>query len=274
LVGLDGHRQGRAGAQGLGHLVEDHPGGHAVVAQHLDAVADLQHHAFVGGQHRGGLGGLLAVAGIGAAAPDLLQPQVAAAAHAVGVVLDRVVLGVVAVIGLGRPEGLQVQDLGLHRAGLQALGGLGARLLGDRALGRGDEHRRAVGRAAIAELAAVVGGVDQLPVLVEQEAVVELGGIVGDAHRLVVARGLAGHVAIGRAIDVAAGVAALDLQHARNAAHVVLHAPEAAAGEHGGRGRGGLGRRQHVGGQQDGGETGDQDEQAADHRGNSGGLYL
>jgi hypothetical protein len=36
----------------------------------------------------------------------------------------------------------------------------------------------------------------------------------------------------------------------------------------------GLGRGQHVGGQQDGGETGDQDEQAADHRGNSGRTYL
>src|SRR5438128_2666973 len=83
-------------------------------------------------------------------------------------------------------------------------------------LGGCDEHRRAIGRAAIAELAAVVGGVHQLPVLVEQEGVVELGGVVGDAHRLVVTARLARHVAIGRAIDMAAGVAALDLHHAGN----------------------------------------------------------
>ena len=65
-VGIHRHRQGRAGAQGLRHAVEDHTGRDAVVAQHLDAVADLQDHPFVGRQHRGRLGDLLAVAGIGA----------------------------------------------------------------------------------------------------------------------------------------------------------------------------------------------------------------
>ena len=65
-VRLHVDRQRRPRAQVLRHLVEDHARRRAVRAQHFDAVADLQHHAVVDRQHRGGLGDLGAVAGIGA----------------------------------------------------------------------------------------------------------------------------------------------------------------------------------------------------------------
>ena len=75
VVGIDHYRQGRFGAQVFGHLVEDHPRRQAIVAQHLDAITDLQHHALVGGQHGGGLGDLGAVAGIGADDANLLADR-------------------------------------------------------------------------------------------------------------------------------------------------------------------------------------------------------
>ena len=69
-LGVQGHAQGRARAQIGRHLVEDHTGRHAVVAQHLDTAVHLKHHAFVGGQHTGAVGLLRAGAGIGADEAD------------------------------------------------------------------------------------------------------------------------------------------------------------------------------------------------------------
>ena len=53
MAANDGDREGRMRAQVIGHLVEDHPHRQAIVAQHLDALPDLQHHSGVGGEHLG-----------------------------------------------------------------------------------------------------------------------------------------------------------------------------------------------------------------------------
>ncbi len=49
----DRDRQGGVRAQVVRHLVEDDAHRQTVIAQHLDALPDLQHHAAVGGQHLG-----------------------------------------------------------------------------------------------------------------------------------------------------------------------------------------------------------------------------
>ena len=66
LGGIDGDAEGRAGAQAGGNRIEDHPHRQAIVAQHLDPVPDLQHHAAIDRQHRGALAGFGAGRGIGA----------------------------------------------------------------------------------------------------------------------------------------------------------------------------------------------------------------
>ncbi len=48
---IDRHRKGGTRTQVIRHLVEDHAHRQAIVAQHLDALADLQHHAAVRGEH-------------------------------------------------------------------------------------------------------------------------------------------------------------------------------------------------------------------------------
>ena len=70
-----------------------------------------------------------------------------------------------------------------------------------------------------------------------------LRGVEDDLDRL----GVAGVVAVGRVVVLAAGVADAGVEHAGLAADEVLHAPEAAAREDGGLGAGGLGDAAGVG---------------------------
>ena len=74
-LALDGDRQGRPGAQILGHPVEDDPDRQAVVAQHLDALADLEDDAAIGGEHPRPLARLGAGGGIGAHQGDRLADR-------------------------------------------------------------------------------------------------------------------------------------------------------------------------------------------------------
>ena len=74
-LALHRYRQGRASAQILRHAVEDHPDRQAVVAQHLDPLADLQHDAAIGGEHPRPLAGLLPVRRIGPYQGDRLADR-------------------------------------------------------------------------------------------------------------------------------------------------------------------------------------------------------
>ena len=74
--GLQCHRQCRIGAHVGRDLVEDYPHRQAVVAQHLDAVADLEDHPAVGRQHHRLLAGLGTARRVGADQRDRLADGV------------------------------------------------------------------------------------------------------------------------------------------------------------------------------------------------------
>src|SRR4051794_38330561 len=89
---------------------------------------------------------------LAALAPDLLEPVIAAAARAVELVADGVLLVVVLVVPLGGPERGHRRDLGLDRL-LEPLLHLGPRGLGEPLLVLVmDEDPRAVLRPVVAEL--------------------------------------------------------------------------------------------------------------------------
>src|SRR6185437_11785321 len=173
-------------------------------------------------------------------APDGPQLGVAAAADAIGHVGDRVLARVILVVAFTHPEGgrpadlggdrlvQHPRDLGLHRLGLLLL----RRVRG--------EHRRAVGRPAVADLAAGVGGVDVVEEGVDQLRVADLRGVIGDLDGFQVPL----VVLVGRVRTDAAGVAHHDPHHARRALDIVLGRPEAAAGGGRQQGCGGDGGKQ------------------------------
>ena len=139
-------------------------------------------------------------------------------------------------IDLGGPEAGE----GPH-AHLQGRGGL-AQFAGGRHQavarlhrlgGAGGEDHRAVGIAAVTELAAAVEGIDVAPVRPQQGLVAEFGVVEAHPHALLVARAASGHLLIGGIGLLAAAVAALHIQHPGELLEIVLQAPEAAAGQHG-----------------------------------------
>ncbi|NBP25830.1 MAG: hypothetical protein EBU81_15055, partial [Proteobacteria bacterium] len=108
--------------------------------------------------------------------PDRIQALITTTGPAVVAVFERVVLCVVLVIGLGRPEGLQGPDLHLQRrhrlaqlAGGRLQAGAGLLLLGRASR----EDHRPIGTAPITELAATVEGIHIAPVSPQQGGVAQ-----------------------------------------------------------------------------------------------------
>jgi len=72
---VERNRQRRPRAQPRRHRVEDHANGKAVVAQHLDTLADPEHDAAIDREYGGALAHFQAVAGVGAHDGDLLADR-------------------------------------------------------------------------------------------------------------------------------------------------------------------------------------------------------
>src|SRR5262245_13716033 len=140
--------------------------------------------------------------------PDLLEPPRAPAGRLVVAIAVRVLLIVVLVVVLGHPKWLRRKDLGgyffLETA--RCLQRLFARLGGPVLLRVVSEDGGVVGATLVTELAIRVERIDVAPKPVDELSIADLGGIEGDLHRLVVARGLGGDLLIGRPLDRAAGI--------------------------------------------------------------------
>src|SRR5262245_62553355 len=166
-------------------------------------------------------------------APDLLEARVASAAVPVEAVAERVLLVVVLVVFLGAIEGARGDDLRLHRdaelllhRGEGGLGGLPLR-------GVVDEDRRAVLGADVAELPIGDGGVDVVPVDVEELLEADPRRVVDDLDRLGVAGAARGHLLVAGVGLGASRVAGRDRDDAGEGLEGRLHAPEADAREGG-----------------------------------------
>ena len=97
--------------------------------------------------------------------------------------------------------------------------------------GRGEEDRRAVLRADVEALAVAGRRVVGRPEALEQLVVADDRRVERHLDRLRVAGALAAHLAVGRVLRVAAGVADARGRHTVGAAELGLDAPEAAGGE-------------------------------------------
>src|SRR5262249_38806543 len=154
----------------------------------------------------------------------------------------RVLLIVVLVVVLGHPKWLRRKDLGgyffLETA--RCLQRLFARLGGPVLLRVVSEDGGVVGATLVTELAIRVERIDVAPKPVDELSIADLGGIEGDLHRLVVARGLGGDLLIGRPLDRAAGISWHRPDHPWHLFEGFLHAPEATARK-GGDGDPGIG---------------------------------
>src|SRR5690606_29511330 len=166
-------------------------------------------------------------------APELRQPLRAAAVPLVEFVEQRVLLVIVLVVVLGRIERARRQDFGgdgsPEAVGDRLFGLLGKPLLRLRL----DEDRAAVGVAAVAELAARIERVDIAPEGVEQRVIADRGRVVAHPHRLEMPRAAGRDLLVTGIGDRAARVAGDSLDDALDLVERFLHAPEAAAGEHG-----------------------------------------
>src|SRR3954447_14428420 len=147
----------------------------------------------------------------------------------VAVVAVGVALQVVLVLGLGLPEGDGLADRGDDLAGPDARGvDVGDRVLGDPALlVAGVEDLRAVGRADVVALTVLGRRVVYLEEELQDVAVGDPRGIEDDLDGL----GVAGMVAVGRVLVLAAGVADTGGDHPVAPAKQLLDPPETAPGE-------------------------------------------
>src|SRR5882762_1393409 len=115
-------------------------------------------------------------------APDLPQPPVAAAPGAIHPITDRILLGVILVVLLGRIEGAGSEDLGRHVA-VEAVDDLLARRAGSPALlGTTHKDRSVVIRPGVARLPVRLERIDVVPEGPEQRFVADLGWIVDHLH--------------------------------------------------------------------------------------------
>jgi hypothetical protein len=142
-------------------------------------------------------------------------------------VLDQIVL----VLRLGFPERAGGGELGYHLAGPEAGGvDVGDGVHGDAALRVvGVVDRRAIAGADVVALAVLGGRIVDLEEELQDLAEAGLRRVERDLDRF----GMGAVVAVGGVGHVAAGVADAGPDHAGQAADQVLHAPEAAPGEHG-----------------------------------------
>src|SRR6266542_4683227 len=190
--------------------------------------------------------------------PNLLEPLIASAVEAIEVIPDGVLLVVILVVLLCAPERRRGKDVGGDaEAFLQRrLRRLREAFL----LGVVVEDRRAVLRAVVAELTAVVGRVDVVPEGVEELRVRHLARVVDHLDRLAVPDPAARHLLVRRVRLRPAGVARRRRDHARQLVERPLHAPEAAAGKggHGAR------RRRWSGGEEEERERGGEGSHRAD----------
>src|SRR5882672_1533224 len=165
--------------------------------------------------------------------PKLRKTCVAAAAVAVVLVPDWILLVVVLVVFLGRVELCRCDDLGDDRLRerLRFLECRPGRFGSAPLRVVVDEDRGSVLRADVAELPVFHGRINRVPEVLQQALVRDALRIELDLYRLSVASKAGGNVVIGRIDRFAAGIARGRGDHAVDLVEVRLDAPETSAGE-------------------------------------------
>src|SRR6478735_860461 len=130
--------------------------------------------------------------------PYLGDTRIAAAAGAVELVSDGILLVVVLVILLGWVERARLNDFGIDMWKVSVFLKLGFARFGRLTLAWVQiEDRAAVLTPVIAELLILDGGIDVVPEVVEQLRVRDLVRVVVDQHRFRVAGATAAHLLVG-----------------------------------------------------------------------------